>query len=139
MQPETMALVQPIGSTEMALQRELEQAIGPRRYEHWFDQKTILSVEDDELTVGVSNPFVLTWMQKHFRDVVADVAQNVIGPSARIRFEVVARTESPARLELPSLNQAAASQPSGNPAAAPASLTATAGELTASGVTLLAE
>ena len=129
MQPETMALVQPIGSTEMALQRELEQAIGPRRYEHWFDQKTNLSVEDDELTVGVSNPFVLTWMQKHFRDVLSDVAQSVIGPSARIRFEVVARTESPARLELPPLT--------GQPA--PASLTATAGELKASGVTLLAE
>ena len=144
MQPETMALVQPIGSTEMALQRELEQAIGPRRYEHWFDQKTILSVEDDELTVGVSNPFVLTWMQKHFRDVLADVAQNVIGPSARIRFEVVARAESPARLELPALGQSSGGQTSGGQSSggqtsAPSSLTATASELKASGVTLLAE
>ncbi|HVV99431.1 MAG TPA: chromosomal replication initiator protein DnaA [Planctomycetaceae bacterium] len=110
------------------MQRELEQAIGSRRYEHWFDQKTILSVEDDELTVSVINPFVLTWMQKHFREVLSDVAQNVIGPSARIRFDVVARNESQPALELPALTETSAP-----------SLTTTARELKPSGVTLLAE
>jgi len=88
MQPETMATVQPDTSTEEAILREVADVIGRRRYEHWFQQKTHLSIVDDEVIVGVANPFLLNWLQKHFRTTVLEAAQSVLGPSARIRFEV---------------------------------------------------
>jgi chromosomal replication initiator protein len=88
MQPETMAMVQPATSAEEAIRCELAEAVGRRRFEHWFQNHTEFKVADDELSIEVENPFLLNWIQKHFRGPLQEIAQNVLGPSARLRFEV---------------------------------------------------
>ena len=87
MQPESLALAAPQDAEE-AVRRELEQQVGRRDFDHWFRNKTSLRADDDELIVGLSSPYVLSWVQSRFRPAVAAAAQVVLGPSARIRFEV---------------------------------------------------
>lgn len=88
MQPASLAMVQPGLRADQAVLFELKEHIGERSFGHWFDKKTILTVVDDELIIGVGSPFLLTWMQKQFRLAALKSAQAVLGPSARLRFEV---------------------------------------------------
>lgn len=62
--------------------------VGRRAYAHWFLEKTSLTVQDDELTVGVASPFLVDWFQKQFRVPVSQAAREELGPSARVRFAV---------------------------------------------------
>lgn len=74
----------------------LEREIGSRNLHHWFQDKTIFTLDGEELVVGVANPFLLDWMQKRFREAVSKVAQSLRGPSARVRFEIDSRIATPA-------------------------------------------
>ncbi|MEX2286494.1 MAG: chromosomal replication initiator protein DnaA [Planctomycetaceae bacterium] len=78
-------------SASNAIAQEIERLVGTRNYQHWFCGSTSLKTADDVLTVGVGSPFLLSWMQKQFRASVAAAAQAVLGPSARINFEVDAK------------------------------------------------
>jgi chromosomal replication initiator protein len=88
MPPESLAMMPSHDSAERPLFDELLRQVGPRNFEHWFREKTRLTAADDELTVGVGSPFLLSWMQKHFRAELSATAQALLGPSARVRFEV---------------------------------------------------
>ena len=95
MQPDSSAgsgsFGQPADSTSQRIAQEIERLVGTRNYQHWFRAATSLKTADDVLTVGVGSPFLLSWMQKQFRAPVAAAAQAVLGPSARINFEVDAK------------------------------------------------
>ena len=71
-----------------AIGHRLRETLGEKSYRHCFEGKTRLSVEGDEITVGVGSPFLLSWMQKQFRRTVAEAARDVLGPAVRVRFEV---------------------------------------------------
>lgn len=88
MQPKTIALGPVRASAEELVSSELAEAVGQRTYEHWFQGKTTLEIQDDELTVGVASPFLVDWFQKQFREPAGQVAKKILGPSARVRFLV---------------------------------------------------
>ena len=67
---------------------ELKQRLGDKRFGLWFDGKVRLKITDDRLTVGVGSPFLLTWMQRQFREELNGAAQVVLGPSAQALFIV---------------------------------------------------
>ncbi len=69
-------------------QQNLQRALGQRRYSHWFDGKTRLSVIGEELVLVVGNPYLLSWIQKQFQPALRDAAAEVIGPAGRVRLEV---------------------------------------------------
>lgn len=69
----------------------LTQMIGQRAYDVWFRNKSEFSTTEDELTIRVSSPFLLKWLQKQFKGAALQAAQGVLGPSARVRFEVDGR------------------------------------------------
>lgn len=71
-----------------ALESLLRTAIGPQSYQLWFCDKTALVVRDDELVVRVASPFLSTWLQRQFRESIGSVASSILGPAARVRFEV---------------------------------------------------
>lgn len=117
MQPELVAMVSPPDDAEEVIRRELEQQVGRRSFDHWFRNKTLLKTTGDELIVGVGSPFLLNWVQSRFRAALASTAQAVLGPAARVRFEVdpvacAAAVESSA--------QAALARSVGDPAPSPA-------------------
>ena len=70
------------------LERQLSDAIGSQSFQLWFRHKTALMIRDDELLVRVASPFLSTWLQRQFHEQVSAVAISVLGPAARIRFEV---------------------------------------------------
>lgn len=88
MQPENLATVPAEAMPEELILRNFAAAIGRRRYEHWFHQKTRFRVEGDELVISVSNPFLVTWLPQNFRAALLAAAQPVLGLSANVRFEV---------------------------------------------------
>ncbi|MEZ6045837.1 MAG: chromosomal replication initiator protein DnaA [Planctomycetaceae bacterium] len=88
MQPQSTAMVQPQAFCESTFLELLQSEIGIKNYESWFKNKVSLKTADEELSVGVGSPFVLNWMQKQFRSVLTRLAQQFLGPSARILFVV---------------------------------------------------
>lgn len=88
MQPDTIAFAPMLASADDQLLRALAAAVGDRAYEQWFHQKTSLTVQDDELTIGAPSPFLADWYQKKFGAAVHGAARELLGPSARVRFNV---------------------------------------------------
>jgi chromosomal replication initiator protein len=66
----------------------LREQLGEKSYKHCFAGVTQFQVAGDEVILGVGSPFLMSWMQKEFRAIIAEVARGVLGPSARVRFEV---------------------------------------------------
>lgn len=66
----------------------LEQAIGERRYRHWFQGKSRLTIRGDELLVTLGNPYLLNWVQKQFAAALSQVSRALLGPGGRVRLEV---------------------------------------------------
>lgn len=91
---ETTGLTDRTRAAAAQLVREIQRAVGDSNYRNWFDSKTRLTVTQDQLTVGVGSPFLLSWMQKQFRDPVQHVAELVLGPSATVKWDVDADTTS---------------------------------------------
>lgn len=105
--PQTHASPEATGSVSSEAEQIaalLESRLGEKSYRHCFEGKTRIRVESDEAIIGVASPFLASWMQKQFRSVIADAARNVLGPSARVRFEVDG--ELAANLEVPALTNA---------------------------------
>lgn len=71
-----------------ALETLLRTTIGPQSHQLWFRDKTALTIRHDELIVRVASPFLSTWLQRQFRDPLNSVAASVLGPAARVRFEI---------------------------------------------------
>lgn len=67
---------------------DIRDRIGAKRFEVWCEGKIRLSVADDCLTIAVSSPFLLNWMQKQFGQDMTAAAQKALGPSAQSRFVV---------------------------------------------------
>ena len=67
---------------------ELQALLGEKRYTLWIEGKIGLSICDDTLTIAVGSPFLLSWMQKQFKEAMSEAARNVLGHSARVAFTV---------------------------------------------------
>lgn len=71
-----------------AIFAELQALLGEKRYTLWIEGKIGLSICDDTLTITVGSPFLLSWMQKQFKDPMTGAARTVLGHSARVVFAV---------------------------------------------------
>jgi chromosomal replication initiator protein len=89
-----------------AISRELRGLLGERRYANWFGKSTRLQVTDTELTVFAGSPYLQTWMQRQFRDVLLQAARSVLGNGARVRFEVDAALAVPDEAKTPAATSA---------------------------------
>ncbi len=66
---------------------EVKELVGSQTFDHWFEGTASIEITDDQVTIGVENPFLLSWMQHRFRPAVAEAARRVLGESAQIRFK----------------------------------------------------
>ena len=71
-----------------AILTEIQRQLGEQRFGLWCDGKIGLTIADDQLTVSVSSPFLLNWMQKQFRKEMTTAARHVLGHSAQVVFTV---------------------------------------------------
>ena len=71
-----------------AILAELQELLGEKRYTLWIEGKIGLSICDDTLTISVGSPFLLSWIQKQFKETMTQAARHVLGHSARVAFTV---------------------------------------------------
>lgn len=88
MQPGCLALASPKPAQDEFLRHVIVSLIGQQQYDHWFRDKTELHMEAEELVVRACSPFLLKWLQKQFRTALTQAAARIVGPMARVRFEV---------------------------------------------------
>ncbi len=77
------------------ISRALIAHIGERRHASWFHKTTKWEVQGDELIVFAGSPYLQTWLQRQFADVIRKVAGEVLGPGIRVRFDVDATLSAP--------------------------------------------
>ena len=79
MQPNSTALAEPSISPEREMLQEVKELVGSQTFEHWFEGTASIEIADDQVTIGVENPFLLSWMQHRFRPAVAEAARSRAG------------------------------------------------------------
>ncbi len=88
MQPEDAKKLSPNDLESRKVRAELQKLVGDKVYDHWFHDKTSFRFEADHLTIGVSSPFILNWMQKSLRKELTSAARAVQGASASVKFAI---------------------------------------------------
>lgn len=80
-----------------ALNEALRQRIGLPRYALWFENKTRISWNDDQLLIGVPNLFYQEWLEKTFADDIGEVSCALLGQRLQLRFAIDPRLFQAAR------------------------------------------
>lgn len=55
--------------------------VGDRTFQHWFEDRTVFSIENDCIRIAVASPFLMTWMQKQLRKPLQEAATEILGNS----------------------------------------------------------
>src|SRR5262245_38761171 len=71
-----------------ALDEAIVRRIGEPRYRLWFEGKTRLRREGDDLVVGVPNRHFEEWLSRTFRATLDESAQEVYGERLTVRFHI---------------------------------------------------
>ncbi len=80
MQPDILAEIQPVSheqSTGCFLDA-LRAKIGEHNFQHWFVNRSQVSLEGSTFSVSVGSAFLSTWMQRKFSGDVLAVAREVL-------------------------------------------------------------
>lgn len=73
----------------------IRSRVGDRTFQHWFEDRTVFSIENDCLRVAVASPFLMTWMQKQLRVPLQEAASEILGNSAWFDLFVDANIAAP--------------------------------------------
>lgn len=72
----------------IAIEHELKQSLGNRRYQNWFGGNTKLELHDAELIVHVQVPYLVKWIQQQFGERFQEIVAGIVGPASTISYEV---------------------------------------------------
>lgn len=67
--------------------KSLEEQLGSRRFRHWFATASQFTLQGGELTVQVSSPYLLKFIQQKFHGLLTQLAAAHLGPQSLIRYE----------------------------------------------------
>lgn len=73
--------------------KELQEQLGLRKFQNCFGNGTKLDLHDADLIVHVQGPYLVKWIQKQYGSTLGDIAARILGPAARVRYEVGQRVE----------------------------------------------
>ncbi|HET6427359.1 MAG TPA: chromosomal replication initiator protein DnaA [Phycisphaerae bacterium] len=66
----------------------LGRRIGPQKFNAWFKHGTSIGLEDGHVKIGAANPFIASWIERHFAEDVSASAAEVTGESLRLIVSV---------------------------------------------------
>jgi chromosomal replication initiator protein len=69
--------------------RIIKENVNTKVYETWFVPITAKSYLNDELLLEVPSQFFYEWIEEHFYALIQQTINSVLGPSGRLRYEVV--------------------------------------------------
>src|SRR5947209_8402468 len=78
----------PTGQGESPLAGAIARRIGEPRYKLWFEAHTRFRREDDQFVVGVPNRHFEEWLERTFKDAVAEAVAEVYGEPLPVRFTI---------------------------------------------------
>ena len=70
------------------LQARIADKVGPNRFKVWFKGSTALTVADGIVNIGVPNPFVGEWIERHFSDLIREAANEIVGTPLELSFAI---------------------------------------------------
>jgi chromosomal replication initiator protein len=76
------------GSDVTAITESLAERIGREKYKIWFQDCTRFALAEEQLRIGVPNPFLAKWLEGHFLSQIKAAAQAVMGLVPEICFTV---------------------------------------------------
>ena len=62
----------------------LQERLGPRKFNAWFKNGALLTVEDGHVRVTVPNSFVANWIETHYQSDIAAAVQAQTGKSSPV-------------------------------------------------------
>jgi len=74
-----------------AVQENIRERLGYRRYSLWFQQAELMSFQDRELVVGVPNIIIQQYLGQRYRNAVADAATELLGEPVSVKFDIAPR------------------------------------------------
>jgi chromosomal replication initiator protein len=70
------------------VESRIAERIGPQRFNVWFKNATRFTITEDYLRVSAPNHFVVEWIERHFSDVISEVARDVTGSDFTLSFAI---------------------------------------------------
>ena len=86
-----------IKRSEAALGEAIAQRIGEQRYKLWFEQRTKLTRDNDQIVVGVPNRFYQDYLESKFAPAVQAAASEIFGQAMLVNFAIDAELFQAAR------------------------------------------
>lgn len=96
MQPDILANVQPASHEDgrSCFLAALREAIGERNFQHWFEARARITLEDKTIGISVGSTFLSTWMQRRFGKDVSASARGSI-PNGSVQWSIDTKLEVP--------------------------------------------
>jgi len=66
----------------------IAEEVGPQRFKVWFKGAASFTFADGLVNVGVANQFVGGFIERHFREVIREVASQVLGKTVDVSFTI---------------------------------------------------
>ncbi|MHB8392507.1 MAG: DnaA ATPase domain-containing protein, partial [Acidobacteriaceae bacterium] len=86
----------------------------------WFEPLEAVTVEGAEITLRAPSSFFCEWIGEHYQDILEQALRDVLGPSARYRFDTVTEVESVnTKLEVATIPPAPVPAPQASNSASP--------------------
>jgi chromosomal replication initiator protein len=82
---ESLRADQPIVEKILA---ELQDRIGSQKFNAWFRHGVQLSLDEGHVNVAVPNPFVGSWIETHYRTMIAETARSQTGHSRAVLISI---------------------------------------------------
>lgn len=70
------------------LESHIAEKIGAQRYKLWFKNATRFTIGDGFVRVDVPNIFIGEWIDRYFRGVIQEVAQQLTGETHEVSFSI---------------------------------------------------
>ncbi len=74
-----------------AVQENIQERLGHRRYSLWFQQTELMSSSGGDLVVGVPNIVIQQYLERRYRDAVQAAVEELLGERLEVRFDVAPR------------------------------------------------
>ncbi|MFA5863666.1 MAG: chromosomal replication initiator protein DnaA [Phycisphaerae bacterium] len=83
-----MTLACPTANAVQEIERNLQDRIGPRRFQLWFRNSSSLHFDGRQVLVKVLNNFIGGWIENHFSDHLRAAAQETLQQEVQIAYQV---------------------------------------------------
>ncbi|MBN1816347.1 MAG: chromosomal replication initiator protein DnaA [Sedimentisphaerales bacterium] len=71
-----------------AIDKAIEQKIGPQKHRVWFHNATRFSLSQEHLTIGVPNHFIGNWIESHFLSEIRQAVEETTGTHRKVVFVI---------------------------------------------------